>query len=81
MFDGPPDVMYTRAVYFAFGRALGWMEMPPGSGARTLIDVHGAGSQRADPKDGDPARYPQGFGPQGDEVRILNFVRCVRGRR
>ena len=81
VFDGPPDVMYTRAVYFAFGRALGWMEMPPGSGARTLIDVHGAGSQRADPKDGDPARYPQGFGPQGDDVRILNFVRCVRGRR
>jgi hypothetical protein len=50
-------------------------------GHRNLIDVHGAGSQRAGPKDGDPSKYPQGFGPQGDEVRILNFVRCVRGRR
>jgi len=79
--DGPLEVMYTRAAYFAFGRALGWMEMPPGSGARRLLDVHGAGSQRADPKDGDPAAYPQGFGPQGDDVRILNQVRCVRGRR
>jgi hypothetical protein len=79
--DGPTDVMYSRAVYVAFGRALGWMEMPPGSGILRLIDVHGAGSQRADPKDGDPAMYPQGFGPQGDEVRILNFVRCVRGQR
>lgn len=79
--DGPADVMYTRAAYFAFGRALGWMQMPPGSSTRNLIDVHGAGSQRADPKDGDPSKYPQGFGPQGDEVRILNFVRCVRGRR
>lgn len=79
--DGPTDVMYSRAAYIAFGRALGWMEMPPGSGVRRLIDVHGAGSQRADPKDGDPAVYPQGFGPQGDEVRILNAVRCVRGQR
>jgi len=23
----------------------------------------------------------QGFGPQGDDVRILNPVRCVRGQR
>jgi hypothetical protein len=79
--DGPADVMSTRAAYLAFGRALGWMEMPPGSGNRRLVDVHGAGSQRADPKAGDPARYPFGFGPQGDDVRILNQVRCVRGQR
>lgn len=79
--DGPPEVMYSRAVYIAFGRALGYMEVPPGSGTRTLIDVHGAGSQRADPKDGDPAAYPRGFGPQGDDVRIFNYVRCVRGQR
>ncbi|MFN8841276.1 MAG: DUF1566 domain-containing protein [Burkholderiales bacterium] len=79
--DGPPEVMYARAAYFAFGRALGWMEMPPGSGIRRLLDVHGAGSQRVDPKDGDPATYPRGFGPQGDDVRILNYVRCVRGHR
>jgi hypothetical protein len=79
--DGPTEVMYTRAAYFAFGRALGWMEMPPRSGTPRLIDVHGAGSQRADPKEGDPARYPRGFGPQGDDVRIFNLVRCVRGQR
>jgi hypothetical protein len=79
--DGPTDVMFTRAAYIAFGRALGWMQWPPGSGTRRLIDVHGAGSQRADLKEGDPAAYPHGFGPQGDDVRILNFVRCVRGLR
>jgi hypothetical protein len=77
--DGPPDDRYGKAVYFAFGRALGWMEMPPGSGLVQLIDVHGAGAQRADFKRGNPAQFPRGFGPQGDEVRITNFVRCVRG--
>jgi hypothetical protein len=79
--DGPTNVMFTRAAYIAFGRALGWMQWPPGSGTRRLIDVHGAGSQRADLKEGDPAAYPHGFGPQGDDVRIFNFVRCVRGLR
>jgi hypothetical protein len=28
---------------------------------------------------GDPADWAGGFGPQGDEVRILNYARCVRG--
>jgi hypothetical protein len=41
-------------------------------------DVHGAGSQRSDPKAGDPANFPQGRGPQGDAIRIYNFVRLVR---
>ena len=76
--DGPPEARYGKAVYFAFGRAMGWMQMPPGSGQARLIDVHGAGAQRADFKSGDPAQYPKGFGPQGDDVRILNAVRCVR---
>lgn len=79
--DGPADAKYGKAVYVAFGRALGYMEMPPGSGRRQLLDVHGAGAQRADFKRGDPAQYPNGFGPQGDEVRIANAVRCVRGGR
>lgn len=79
--DGPPDVRFGKAIYFAFGRAAGWMEAPPGSGRRRLLDVHGAGAQRADFKAGDPARYPAGFGPQGDDVRIRNFARCVRGGR
>jgi len=78
LLDGPPDLRASRAVYVAFGRALGWMEVPPGSGNRELLDVHGAGAQRADLKEGDPSAYPYGFGPQGDDVRIRNFVRCVR---
>jgi len=44
-----------------------------------LMDVHGAGSQRSDPKSGDPSRFPHGRGPQGDVIRINNFVRYVRG--
>jgi hypothetical protein len=65
-----------NAAYVAFGEALGWMQTP--SGDTTLMDVHGAGAQRSDPKTGDPADYPYGNGPQGDVVRITNYVRCVR---
>jgi len=43
-----------------------------------LMDVHGAGAQRSDPKVGNPDDYPYGHGPQGDVIRIYNFVRCVR---
>ncbi|MFR9644810.1 MAG: DUF1566 domain-containing protein [Rikenellaceae bacterium] len=42
------------------------------------IDVHGAGSQRSDPKAGDPSVYANGHGPQGDVIRINNYVRLVR---
>jgi hypothetical protein len=77
--DGPPDQQYTKAVYLAFGEALGFMEQPPESGNFILMDVHGAGSQRSDPKQGDPNNYPHGFGPQGDVIRIYNYVRLVRG--
>jgi hypothetical protein len=43
------------------------------------IDVHGAGCQRSDPKDGDPDEYPNlGNGPQGDTQRVFNYVRLVR---
>ena len=58
---------------------------PPGSGPQAsgsdnyqLLDVHGAGAQRSDPKKGDPATFPHGRGPQGDVVRIYNYVRAVR---
>ncbi len=61
----------ASASYVAFGRALGNM----GNG---WIDVHGAGAQRSDPKTGDPNDYPDGHGPQGDAIRIYNYVRCVR---
>lgn len=59
------------AVYVAFGRAMGYMD-------GNWIDVHGAGAQRSDPKVGDPADFPAGHGPQGDAIRIYNYVRCVR---
>lgn len=66
------------AVYFAFGRALGWMS-DPRTGERMLMDVHGAGAQRSDPKIGSAEQFPYGRGPQGDVIRIENYVRCVRG--
>ncbi len=56
-------------VYVAFGRALGYMN-------GTWLDVHGAGAQRSDPKAGVP--NPYGHGPQGDVIRIYNYVRLVR---
>jgi len=58
------------AAYVALGRSLGNMN--------GWIDIHGAGSQRSDPKTGDPAEFAEGFGPQGDAIRIYNYVRLVR---
>ncbi len=74
--DGPAP---GNAIYISFGQALGWMQFPPGSGNYRLLNVHGAGAQRSDPKSGNPDDYPHGRGPQGDVIRIYNFVRCVRG--
>jgi hypothetical protein len=65
------------AVYVAFGRSQGWM--PSFRGEYNLLDVHGAGSQRSDPKAGDPSQFPRGRGPQGDVIAIYNMVRPVRG--
>ena len=56
--------------YVSFGRAMGYMN--------NWVDVHGAGAQRSDPKTGDPNDYPTGHGPQGDAIRIYNYVRLVR---
>ena len=67
----------TNAVYVSFGKALGWLKQRYNKKAQ-LTDVHGAGAQRSDPKVGDPKRYPYGHGPQGDVIRIYNYVRCVR---
>ncbi len=75
---GIPEPTGKWGAYIAFGRALGFMQ-PPGGGAYNLLDVHGAGSQRSDPKIGSASSYPNGHGPQGDVVRVDNFVRCVRG--
>jgi len=57
--------------YVSFGRGLGYMN-------GDWRDVHGAGSQRSDPKSGEAADYPAGNGPQGDAIRIDNYVRLVR---
>lgn len=68
----------SAAVYVAFGRALGYMPDRRPGGSPQLLDVHGAGAQRSDPKTGSPSAYPHGRGPQGDVVRIDNLVRAVR---
>lgn len=68
------------AVYVCFGEALGWIPSPV-TGAWAVLDVHGAGAQRSDPKAGSAASYPHGHGPQGDVVRVANFVRLVRSAR
>lgn len=68
----------SAGVYIAFGRALGFMQDRRG-GEKTLMDVHGAGAQRCDVKAGEPSQLPKGKGPQGDVMRIYNYVRCVRG--
>lgn len=68
----------SEAIYIAFGRAMGFLEIPPGTPPQPF-DVHGAGAQRSDPKTGIPVLAPPGRGPQGDDVRIRNFARCVRG--
>ncbi len=63
----------AAAAYICFGRGMGYM---PEFGGWS--DVHGAGCQRSDPKTGNASDYPQGHGPQGDAIRILNYVRLVR---
>ncbi|MDC0335596.1 DUF1566 domain-containing protein [Pseudodesulfovibrio sp.] len=72
--DGPKP---KNAVYLAFGRATGYFAPPKSNQSKRLLDVHGAGAQRSDPKSGSPASG--GHGPQGDVQRVLNYVRCVRG--
>ena len=64
--------------YVCFGEALGFMAEPFPPIDVSLLDVHGAGAQRSDPKAGNADDYPEGHGPQGDVVRIDNFVRLVR---
>lgn len=76
--DGTSSTYGTYAVYIAFGRAMGYMTDPMGANGQ-WSDVHGAGAQRSDPKEGDPSLFPYGNGPQGDAIRINNFVRLVRG--
>ncbi|MEW8219979.1 MAG: DUF1566 domain-containing protein [Candidatus Thiodiazotropha taylori] len=68
----------SSAVYLCFGRAMGYMNS-------SWLDVHGAGAQRSDQKDGDFSAYTYvtdgyyfGNSPQGDATRMYNYVRLVR---
>ncbi|MBF0275616.1 MAG: DUF1566 domain-containing protein [Nitrospinae bacterium] len=69
-----------NAVYVSFGRALGYFQS-------SVMDVHGAGAQRSNGKVdistgnsslnlGNGTFYYKG--PQGDILRLNNYVRCVR---
>lgn len=62
---------YDSGVYIAFGEGQGKMN-------NVLMDVHGAGCQRSDPKSGSQSQYPDFFGPQGDVRYVFNYARCVR---
>jgi hypothetical protein len=76
------------AVYICFGRAAGWMRIGPDAPYFTFIDVHGAGAQRSSPKNGtfhgnyigvdSLGKAVYGLGPQGDIIRVNNYVRLVR---
>lgn len=74
-------VNVSDAVYIAFGTGMGYMQEYGG-----WIDVHGAGSQRSDPKvatkveaSAAPGGNASQQGAQHDAIRTLNMVRCVRG--
>ncbi|MBL0175801.1 MAG: DUF1566 domain-containing protein [Ignavibacteria bacterium] len=77
----------AAAVYVCFGTAPGWVRIMPNS-FYSYVDVHGAGAQRSSPKAGTNLGDPIGVdsagntvygrGPQGDLLRIDNFVRLVR---
>jgi hypothetical protein len=69
----------SGAVYICFGRATGYWQ-------NFWQDVHGAGAQRSDRKGHDfngllyvPDGYYFPMTPQGDAIRIFNYVRLVRG--
>ncbi len=70
LLDGGPN---PSGIYISFGRAMGYMSVYGG-----WVDVHGAGTQKSDLMVGDPANFPTGRGPQGDAIRIYNYVRLVR---
>ncbi len=68
----------SSAAYLCFGRAMGYMN-------GSWMDVHGAGAQRSDRKDGDFISFTyvsDGYyfsqSPQGDATRMYNYIRLVR---
>ena len=64
---------YAGASYVVFGKGMGVMNSE-------VVDAHGSGSQRSDPKTGDREDYPTANvdAPQGDEQRVFNMIRLVR---
>jgi hypothetical protein len=75
LLDGSPS---GSGVYICFGRGMGYM-------GGQWVDAHGAGAQRSDPKGGSLNNYTyvangyfNGIAPQGDAIRIFNYVRLVR---
>ncbi len=70
--DGMPKG--SRAAYVSFGEALGKMN-------GMIMDAHGAGAQRSDPKEGEESidyPYANEQAPQGDVICVYNLVRLVR---
>ncbi len=59
--------------YVAFGQSFSAKKR-----AGKQINAHGAGAVRSDPKSGDASHWPNGLGPQADEIRVNNYVRLVR---
>jgi hypothetical protein len=72
--SGTTHVENQFAYYVCFGQGFSARKRRGGK-----INAHGAGAVRSDPKEGDPKRWSGGLGPQSDEIRIYNYVRCVRG--
>lgn len=64
---------YGATSYIIFGNSMGQIN-------NVMVDAHGSGSQRSDPKTGSRDDYPapDPNAPQGDEQRVFNMVRLVR---
>lgn len=69
LLDGPRPG--NQAAYVPFGIASAKVN-------GNIVDAHGAGAVRSDPKSGNAEDYPKYFGPQGDMLLVYNYVRCVR---
>ena len=76
------DGIGASGSYASFGRAMGYFNS-------SIMDVHGAGAQRSNYKSDLASRAGVSnetvngvkfytMGPQGDILRINNYVRCVR---
>jgi hypothetical protein len=69
------DTPGNAGAYASFDRAMGDITEVYKVG---WGDVHGPVAQRSDPETGDAADFPEGNGPQGDAIHLLNYVRPVR---